>query len=805
MKVSEIAHLLGGKTISKTDDFDISQITIDSRSSKNTPNELFIALKGPNHDAHEFIPELSFAGAKNFLVEKWIEPVEDCNIIKVNSTPEALQQLAKRSRQKVNIPIVGITGSNGKTIVKEWLSSILSVKYNTLKSPKSYNSQVGVPLSVWPLNTAHEIGVFEAGISKPGEMERLEKIIAPTLGILTNIGTAHDEFFESKAQKTKEKLKLFSKTEKLIYQKGDEAFEQLVSTGFSGKKINWAFNREAHHQVTLKAEKRIHILGHDFEIPFTDQASIENLINSILAAHELGLTFHQIKEGIAQISQVKMRLELKKGINNCYLIDDTYNNDFAGLQKALDFMDQQKQVEHKTVILSDFPQSRQQTGFYQSLSELLVQKGVSRLVGIGPELTRHSNEFALKATFYEETSGFLSSAELRQFRNELVLIKGGRQFGLERVSKALSEKAHKTVLEINLDAITNNLNFYRSLLKPETKVMVVVKALAYGAGSEEIGKILEFHKVDYLAVAYADEGIALRKSGIGLPIMVMNASEDDTFNLIQYELEPEIYSMQQLERFQNDYALAGKVLPAHIILNTGMNRLGFNPPELDRLAQHLKQAKGLNVKSIFTHLAASEEEAHEHFSKSQVEMFREGAKKLESALSYRPIRHVLNSGGIVRHNEFQEDMVRLGIGLHGIEVSGIYNKQLQPAATLKTVISQIRKIGAGETIGYGRKGQAHKEMKVATIAIGYADGYLRYFGNGNAYVSIHGQQAPTIGNICMDMSMVDVTDLSVSVGDEVIVFGENPSISQLAHWAQTIPYEILTNVSNRVKRVFYSE
>lgn len=500
-----------------------------------------------------------------------------------------------------------------------------------------------------------------------------------------------------------------------------------------------------------------------------------------------------------------MRLELKKGIHNTYLIDDTNNHDVVGLQKALDFMDQQEHLNKKTVILSDFIQNKSSTNFFIELNTLLVKKDINRLIAIGPELESHKDAFTIPASFYPTTSGFLKGDELLNFSDELILIKGARKFELEHVSSILSEKGHKTVLEVNLDAITHNLNFYQRLLKPETKIMVVVKALAYGSGITEISKILEFHKVDYLAVAYADEGVTLREDGLTLPIMVMNASEDDPFSLIQHKLEPEIFSLTQLKSFSQAYRLAGQTLPAHLILNTGMNRLGFNTEDLDQLVEILKQDDHIEVKSIFTHLAASEEERHEAFTASQVEAFYTGAKKIEEELTYKPIRHILNSGGIVRHNQYQEDMVRLGIGLHGIEVSGLNKNSLQNTAILKTVVSQIREVKAGETIGYGRKGLADQHMKIATIAIGYADGYLRYFGNGKAYVTITGIEAPTIGNICMDMSMIDITGLSVNVGDEVIVFGNDPSVNQLAEWANTIPYEILTNVSSRVKRVFYAE
>lgn len=505
------------------------------------------------------------------------------------------------------------------------------------------------------------------------------------------------------------------------------------------------------------------------------------------------------------ISTVKMRLELKKGINNTYLIDDTCNHDLAGLIKALNFMDQQNQLTKKAVILSDFNQGKNSSQFYSELNDLLIKKGVHKLVAIGPQLSANKEQFSISTEFFKDAEAFLSSQTLRQFKDELILIKGAPDFKLERASKVLAEKGHKTILEINLDAITHNLYFYKSLLKPETRIMVVVKALAYGAGSTEISKLLEYHKVDYLSVAYADEGVLLRQDGIKSPIMVMNASQDEPFNLMRFDLEPEIYSLEQLNSFLSAYQLAHKVLPAHLILNTGMNRLGFNESDLDSLIDTIANNPQIHIKSIFTHLAASDDQVHERFTREQVTSFRNAADKIEAVLKHKPIRHILNSGGIVRYNEFQEDMVRLGIGLHGIEVSALNNDKLKNPAALKTIVSQIRTVKAGETIGYARKGKAEKEMIIATIAIGYADGYLRYFSNGNAYVMINGQKAKTIGNICMDMTMIDITGLEVEVGDEVILFGENPTVSQLAEWGDTIPYEILTNISNRVKRVFYSE
>lgn len=809
MNIKEISKSIDGTFLSTSAEYDIQHISIDSRSAKCIDNELFIALKGPNHNGHQFISKLVEKGIRNFIVEDDIGKIEGVNIIKVSSSLEALQKLAEEKRKAFAGKVIGITGSNGKTIVKEWLSTLLSGQFNVLKSPKSYNSQVGVPLSIWPLEPENDLAIFEAGISKPGEMDSLAKMIKPSIGVFTNIGTAHDEFFNSRQQKVTEKLKLFNACKALIFCADNEELSAQIEANFLGEKISWSLNGNSLYTVQLVDKNKLSINKTDEESIFhtqvIEQASLENLVHSIIAALHLGLTSAEIQKGIDLIRPVKMRLELKKGINNTYLIDDTYNNDIVGLQKALDFMGQQEHLDKKTVILSDFVQNKPEVGFFTELNTLLKQKGISKLIAIGTELELHKDSFTIPSSFFPHTGSFLKSEAVNNFSNELILIKGARKFELERISKILSEKGHKTVLEINLDAITHNLNFYRSLLKSDTKIMVVVKALAYGAGSSEISKILEFHKVDYLAVAYADEGVALRENGVSLPIMVMNASEDDPFSLIQHKLEPEIFSLVQLKSFAQAYKLVGQILPAHLILNTGMNRLGFNTEDLDELLEIIKKESHIEVKSIFTHLAASEEKAQEEFTASQVDTFYAGAKKIEAQLTYKPIRHILNSGGIVRHNHFQENMVRLGIGLHGIEVSGINTDRLQHTATLKTVVSQIRKVKSGETIGYGRKGLAEKDIDIATIAIGYADGYLRHFGNGKAYVLINGQKASTIGNICMDMSMVDITGVDVNVGDEVIVFGDDPSVNQLAEWANTIPYEILTNVSNRVKRVFYAE
>lgn len=766
-----------------------------------------MALKGQNHNGHDFIPQLIKNGTINFLVD---EPVDskNINVIQVDSSLKALHKLAAFKRNAFKGEVIGITGSNGKTIVKEWLTVMLSGRKKILSSPKSYNSQLGVPLSVWPLNNNYEIGIFEAGISRPNEMNTLENMLRPQIGIFTNIGPAHDENFQHTEQKIREKLLLFKQSKCLIYDADDDLLSFLIEQNFPGEKLGWsrdgkssiqAIKKEETIQITWKDEKFI------FQSTLNDEASFQNTTHCIITALHLGYEHSAIQEGLNKIKPIKMRLELKRGIQGNNIIDDTYNNDLAGLTKALHFMDQQRSKEKKTVILSDFIQSKVTPQDFVRLNELLVSKGIQKFIAVGPELERNQSVFNLESFFFPSTESLIQSDVLEECENELILIKGARQFALERVSLIMAEKAHKTQLEVNLDALKHNLNFYKSLLKPETKVMAVIKAFAYGSGSTEIARLLEYNKVDYLAVAYADEGISLRKEGIKSPIMVMNPAEDDAFGMIKYNLEPEIYSISQLDHFHKVFQSFNRNLPLHLVINTGMNRLGFNSDQIEVLKKTMADMSGITVKSIFSHLAASDELAHEKFSLEQIHSFSHIADSIKEILPTKPLLHILNSGGITRFPDFQFDMVRLGIGLHGVEVNDKFQSQLQKPARLKTVISQIRKVKAGESIGYGRKGKAVEDLSIAVIAIGYADGYLRVFSNGNAYVTINNQKARTIGNVCMDMTMVDVTNLNVKEGDEVIVFGESPTVTELANWANTIPYEILTNVSTRVKRVFYSE
>jgi alanine racemase len=811
LKLSEIVNVISGTHLSKGEDAMIEHLNTDSRKSFDTKKSLFFALSGPNHDGHDFIPELIKAGFQNFIVEKSIPfSVQNINLIKVTSSIAALQSVARRKREAFDSKVVGITGSNGKTIVKEWLAQLLSDHYSVCKSPKSYNSQIGVPLSVWQLSDNDELGIFEAGISMRNEMSKIKNIIQPTAGILTNIGSAHEEFFESIEQKLDEKLRLFEDCETLFYRNDNPIIRNAIKRmeKFPRRLISWGFNNSADLIVRARGNKIFEFTYQtekfEMQLLSENESYVENIIHCICYAYFDGLKPSVIQNAINGLKPIKMRLELKKGANNTYVIDDTYNNDLAGLENALDFLAQQKQHAKKTLILSDILQSGSKISTYKKIASLIEEKGVNKVFAIGSEMKTFQDLFPKNSEFFESTLSFLEHSP-KVFEKEVILIKGAREFGFERIVKQLVEKIHSTVLEINLDHLTHNLNVYRKQLNPKTKLLIMVKALGYGSGGAEIASLLEFHKVDYLGVAYVDEGVQLRKAGINLPIMVINPAEEDLDNLINYNIEPEIYSFSQLKSFSEFYLRKNVQLKGHFTINTGMNRLGFNPDSIDALVEQIKKLSHLKVQSIYTHLAAADDEAHVDFSLQQLETYRIAAEKIEHSLQITTLKHALNSAGITRFPNYQFDMVRLGIGLYGIEPNGILQKDLKPISTLKTIISQIRNLKKGESIGYGRKGIAETDIRIAVIAIGYADGFSRIFSNGNGEVLVNGKPAKVIGNVCMDMTMINISDIEAEEGDEVIVFGERPTISELALKAETIPYEILTNVSDRVKRVYYTE
>ncbi|GAB2553736.1 bifunctional UDP-N-acetylmuramoyl-tripeptide:D-alanyl-D-alanine ligase/alanine racemase [Spirosoma areae] len=816
---------------------DSRQVTTNAADGP-VANSVFFAIRGEHHDGHDFIGELYRKGIRQFVVERTaltpdrraeLSKYSDAKVIEVDSSLQTLQTLAASHRQQVQIPVIGITGSNGKTIVKEWLAQLLADDFVVARSPKSYNSQLGVPLSVHQLNESHTLGIFEAGISQPHEMQALEAIIRPTIGIFTNIGTAHDGGFRTRKQKIAEKLRLFTRVDTLIYCRDfadiDEEVNlllkavnpalQCVTWSLTGKPASWqAELQQGQLSLTGKAGS-FHL-----RLPFTDRASVENLLHCLITMLLLrSWEAADLQTRLNRLRPVSMRLEQKEGINNCMLIDDSYNNDVAGLQLALSFLNQQRTRTRQVVILSDVLQSGQPEGdLYQQVGALIRANKIEQFVGIGPVVSRQAQYFAPNSLFYTTTDEFLSGFPFHDLRDSAVLVKGARPFSFERIVHRLERKVHATVLEINLDALTHNLNYYREKVGSKTKLMVMVKAFAYGSGSAEVAQLLQFHRVDYLAVAYADEGISLRQNGIELPIMVMNPAgsldRPETFAaLLDYNLEPEIYSMRLLQAWGafvagSTGAGAGGAAaprPLHLKIDTGMHRLGFLENELNDVANYLKNNPALHVATVFSHLVGADDAQFNSFSRKQYETFLRSTATLEAALAYKPMRHLLNSAGIVRFPAYTFDMVRVGIGLYGVEASATEQSALQTVGTLRTVISQLKIVRAGESVGYSRRGVLDHDARIATLAIGYADGFDRRLGNGRGDVWVNGTRCPTVGNVCMDMTMIDVTAASATEGDEVVLFGAELPITELAERIGTIPYEILTGVSERVKRVFFKE
>lgn len=806
---SSLEKITGGKNLQYISDKQIRTLIIDSRKAVGESGAIFFAIAGERHDGHRYIQELYQKGVYQFVVEQVIEnlaSLKEANIIQVTSSVDALQRLAAYHRTQFSIPVIGITGSNGKTIIKEWLYQMLSRNGSVVKNPGSYNSQVGVPLSVWQMQPHHSIGIFEAGISHPGEMEKLANVIKPTIGIFSMIGSAHDEGFSSQQQKIQEKLRLFKASHTLIYCKDHDAIDNAISLS-NYKSLSWGYSISA--DIVIESVQSRYIVIYQGQrlsltLPFSDPASIENCFHCIATLLWLGYNQMAIQEGINSLRTVQMRLELKEGINHCQLVDDTYNNDLAGLEISLQFLTHQHQRTRKRVILSDILESGlPNENLVKLIAELITKNHIDDFIGIGRVLGEYRKYFSSTSIFYESTEAFLRDFDTSELHNEIILVKGARTFEFEKIVNRLQRKVHGTVMEINLGALVHNLNFFRSRLKPSTKIMVMVKAFAYGSGSNEIANILQYHQVDYLGVAYADEGVDLRKNNIALPIMVMNPSEESFNSLQLHRLEPEIYSfkiLRALLSYLNDQSLS-----IHIKLDTGMHRLGFEECDLDELIQLLRKHKNLHVASIFSHLAGADETEHDTFSKNQAGKFKQWADRISDALGYKPLYHILNTPGILRLPDYQMDMVRLGIGLYGVDPTTEGFRELKPVATLKTIISQIRHIKSGESVGYGRRGVASGDLTLATIAIGYADGFSRAFSRGVGQVLINGKRAPVIGNVCMDMTMIDITGIDAAEGDEVILFGSQLPIQEIASSIKTIPYEILTNTSERVKRIFVAE
>jgi alanine racemase len=794
----------------------IQRVSIDSRNVQNGTSTLFVALEGTRRSGWHFAADAYRQQVRNFILPAAAQSPElqtslsGSNLLFCQDPLRALQDLAQMNRHAFKGMVVGITGSNGKTIVKEWLAQVLSENYRVWKSPKSYNSQLGVPLSVLGMESSHQVALLEAGISQPGEMKRLEAIIQPRLGIFTTIGTAHDENFENLEQKIAEKCVLFAGCRFVIYRKDVEKISGYLEQHFPPEvRISWSEKPGADYMLTVKPDgkkgSRILLLGNDlstytFTTTFRDPASLENIRHVIVSGLVLGMSAQSVQRGLDLLHTVDMRLTAKQGINRCRILDDSYNNDLAGLEIALEFMNQQgKPAGKKVLILSEMLQEGKQSVVHERIARMITHYGIDRFVGVGKNFDSHKGIFPEQRAFYPDTDTLLERLSELNLREDLILVKGARAFHFERVVRALEAQVHDTVLEINLNCLRHNFDHYRAQLKPGTKVMVMVKAFAYGSGSAEIAHHLQQIGADYLSVAYPDEGVYLRERGVELPIMVMNSAVRHLDLLLRYRLEPVVYDLQTLRELADT---ATENLSIHLELDTGMRRLGMEEMDLEATVTLLQQHPHIQMAGLFSHLAAADEAAHEAFSRQQLALFDRWSRFLMQRLGCRPLRHVLNSAGIIRFPEYALDMVRLGIGLFGVEINGMEQEKLQPAVSLKTVVSQVRKLKKGETIGYGRRGRMHADGEIATLAIGYADGYDRRFGNGQAYVLIKGNKARTIGTICMDMCMVDVTGMDVREGDAVMLFGEDPSLQQLAECIGTIPYELLTGIGRRVKRLY---
>ena len=815
---SDIAKIINGRLTGNAG-LIVSDIVTDSRQISFSEEMAFFAIRGINHDGHQFIKSLYDKGIRVFVVEELPSDAvkySDTAFIVTDNTVSALQKLAASKRRSFKSDVIAITGSTGKTVVKEWLADILGLYEPVVRSPKSYNSQIGVPLSVWKLDDKYKAGIFEAGISMPGEMEKLRAIIDPGVGVITNIGDAHSENFPDNETKAKEKLKLFNNSSLLVYCRDQKLLHELIRSDRllnTKKLVDWSFLSKDAAVFVIKSQLsgsrtqlEVNYGGKKFKfiIPFDDRASVENAVTVATVCFALNSDPDIIKKGLANLVSVAMRMEMKAGINGCQLVEDYYNSDPGSLGMAIDYLRSQ---DHKktTLILSDFVQSgRDEKELYSEIAELIRRSGIDKFIGIGPVLTRNGSSFGTDALFYYSTEEFIHRFNAADFRNEIILIKGARKYEFEKIGAMLEQQVHQTVLEVNLDAIAHNLNEFRRFLDPGTRIMAMVKAFAYGAGPAEIAALLEYHRVSYLGVAYVDEGIELRNAGVTLPVMVMSPEFSSSEQIIKYNLEPEIYSFYSLAKFNEVASRHGLVgYPIHIKIDTGMHRLGFIPEEVEELAKKISITESLKVVSVFSHFAASDDPALDHFTHRQAVKFLEAVAKIRQATGYSFLRHICNSAGIARFPQYQFEMVRPGIGIYGIgDFEGI---NLKPAGRFKTRISQIKRIPAGEPVGYNCADVSDKERTIGILQAGYADGLNRKLGNRNGSLLIRNTRVPIIGNICMDMCMADLTGLDAEIGDEVEIFGENISINEIATKCQTIPYEILTSIPGRVRRVFFSE
>ena len=806
----------------------ITTLLTDSRSLTKPETTLFFAIPTKRNSGCNYVKELYCNGVRNFIlpsdadaaIAEGLIAKGDVNVLIVSDVIASLQAVAKNRRMQFQIPVVGITGSNGKTVVKDWIVQLLSPDKNVVASPRSFNSQIGVPLSVWQMTTDNDFAVFEAGISFPKEMTRLQDVIQPTIGIFTNIGHAHDENFINIHQKITEKLRLFAHSNVLIYCDDHKEISSTIAATETFRNINlFSWGHDNGVQVKLldtkivgdATEISLQYAGNVFTttIPFTDKASVENAMHCISLLLYLGYEPAEIQRRTPQLAPVAMRMELKEGINDCLLVDDVYSLDLNSLVIALDFVQQERQHSKKTLIMSDIMQSGvMEPDLYAEVADIVANRGITKFIGIGEALKRNASRFADGSVFFSNTDDFIRNYLFSNFQNETILLKGARVYHFEKISKLLQRKSHETIMEVNLDALVNNLNYYRSRISPHTKLMAMVKAFSYGTGNVEIANTLQFNHVDYLTVAYTDEGVDLRQNGITLPIMVMNPEEESFDSIIKHRLEPDIYSFRIMDHFSDTAKCYGdEPYPIHIEIDTGMHRLGFMENDIAELGRRLNELSNVvEVKSIFSHLACSEDPAMDDFTRRQISNFRLWSGQLKELLGNKNICcHILNSSGITRFPDADMDMVRLGIGLYGISPEPDVQRHLKSVSRLKTRISQIKAIPSGDSVGYNCRWVAERPSQIAIIPIGYADGLNRRLGYGNGKVVINGKVAPIVGTICMDMCFVDVTGIQCVEGDEVIVFGDAKLLQQIASDSGTITYEILTSISHRVKRVYFRE
>lgn len=791
------------------------EISIDSRSVTMPESTLFFALKGKNHDGHDYVKKLYERGVRSFVVSEQrseFADLKEAKFFEVDDVLKALQTSARSHREKMKAEVIAVTGSNGKTVVKEWLYQLLSGDFTVYRSPRSYNSQVGVPLSLYGIEETTELAIIEAGISRKGEMVKLESMIKPDIGIFTHLGDAHGENFASVQEKLAEKAILFKYCDCIIGRDG-EAMRYIRTIAKKGAVVmTWGeaagvavttrivAQREKSRSVEVTFKETVFTI----DLPFADEASYENCMNAVCVMLLKGVAPERIAGRVKRLQPIAMRMEIKEGINNCVLINDYYNSDAASFGLALNTLMMQDEAKNKVVILSDFIDtgSDGQT-LYREVAAMLRKAGVSLLIGIGEEIGRYKHYFLQESRFYTDTDHFLKQENRDLFHDQVILLKGARKYRFEYIAGFLQQQSHNTILEVDLDGMVSNLNYFRSLTPEHTKTAVMVKAFSYGSGSGEIANLLQYHGVNYLMVAFADEGVGLRAAGINTPIAVMNPQPEAFDNMIEFGLEPEIYSLEILEAFDNALVKHGiERYPVHLKLNTGMNRSGLDQEEIPALLDFFRMKRKVFICSVFSHLAGSDEAVHDEYTMQQIDSFVAMTEEIQAHFNYKILRHILNSAGIERFSSYSFDMVRLGIGLHGISAAGA---KLVPVSSFKTYIASLRNVKAGETVGYGRKGLVTRDSRIAVIPVGYADGLNRHLSNGVGEMLVRGVRVPVVGNICMDTCMLDVTDVGVQVGDEVEIFGKHIPVTELSDKLDTIPYEILTGVSHRVKRVYFKE